>query len=137
MASARPILSGFADVCSRLTRTLIAEAKFAEAESLAREGLAFGEKNLPDDWQTFNARSLLGETLSGQKKVSEAEPLLLAGYDGLKQREHSIPDEHKPRLSEAIQRIVRLYEATGRPELANQWRERMQPAKSGKSQMNP
>ncbi len=122
-------VSGFADACSRLTRTLIAESKFSEAESLAREGLAFGEKHLPDDWQTFNARSLLGASLAGQKKFADAEPLLLSGYEGLKQREHSIPDEHKSRLSEVIQRIVRLYEATGRPELAKQWREKMQPAK--------
>ena len=41
----------------------------------------------PDAWTTFNAKSLLGEALAGQTKYADAEPLLLAGYEGLKAKE--------------------------------------------------
>ena len=56
---------------------------------------------VPDDpredparrWTTFNTKSLLGASLLGQKKYAEAEPLLVAGYSGLKQREAKIPEQ--------------------------------------------
>ena len=48
--------------------------------------------------------------LLGQKKYAEAEPLLLAGYEGTKQREKTIlPALGNPRLPEAIERLVDLY----------------------------
>ena len=37
---------------------------------------------MPDDWPTFNARSMLGGSLLGQKKDAEAEPLLLSRMKG-------------------------------------------------------
>jgi hypothetical protein len=40
------------------------------------------EKQLPDDWRTFNSRSILGGTGLGQKKYADAEPFLLSGYEG-------------------------------------------------------
>ena len=45
----------------------------------------------PDASWKFNTKSLLGGALLGQKKFAEAEPLLLAGYEGLKLREKTIP----------------------------------------------
>ena len=56
----------------------------AQAESLAREALAILEKQRPDDWFTFDTRSLLGGGLLGQQKYADAEPLLLQGYEGMK-----------------------------------------------------
>jgi eukaryotic-like serine/threonine-protein kinase len=47
------------------TSTLLEEGKFAEAEPLARECLALRETMIPDDWRTFNARSMLGGSLLG------------------------------------------------------------------------
>jgi hypothetical protein len=44
--------------------------------------LAIGSKTQPDARTTSNTRSLLGDTLLGQKKVAEVEPLLLEGHDG-------------------------------------------------------
>ena len=60
----------------------------------------------------------------GQKKYAKAEPLLLSGYEGLKAREARIPVPAKIRLTEAIDRLVQLYEAWGKPEQAAQWREK-------------
>jgi hypothetical protein len=68
---------------------------------------------------------MLGEALLGQKKYAEAEPLLLSGYDGLKQREKTIPPQAKVRLIEALQRLVKLYEAPDKPDEATKWREEL------------
>ena len=74
-----------------LAVNLLKQQRYAEAEPLLRECLKIREQNEPDDWKTFNTKSLLGGSLLGQKKYAEAEPLLLAGYEGMKQREGKIP----------------------------------------------
>jgi serine/threonine protein kinase len=93
--------------------TLLKMDRPADAEPVLRASLAIRAKTAPDDWRTFNTKSLLGGSLLGQKKYNEAEPLLLAGYEGMRQREGMIPVQGKPRLSEARERLLRLYEATG------------------------
>jgi tetratricopeptide (TPR) repeat protein len=80
------------------------------------------EKAQPNAWATFNTRSMLGGALLGQKKYDEAEPLLLKGYEGMKQREKTIPPQGKVRIAEALDRLIELYEATKKPELAKQYR---------------
>jgi tetratricopeptide (TPR) repeat protein len=104
---------------------LLTDGKFAEAEPLARECLALREIEIPDDWRTFNAKSMLGGSLLGQKKYAEAEPLLVSGYEGMKQREDKIPPECKPRLKETLQRLVELYEHTNRPGAAADWKKKL------------
>ena len=79
---------------------------------------------------------LLGGAQLGQKKYAEAEALLLAGYEGMKQREKTIPEQGKVRIPEAIERLVQLYEATGKQDEAARWRTELlnlkQPAKPEK-----
>jgi hypothetical protein len=48
--------------------------------------------------------------------------MLLKGYDGMKQREKTIPPQAKVRLPEAVERLVQLYEATGKKDEAAKWR---------------
>jgi len=60
-----------------------------------------------------------------QKKYTEAEPLLLSGYDGMKQREGSMQWEGKFYLRDALQRVVKLYEATERPAQAAEWKQKL------------
>jgi tetratricopeptide (TPR) repeat protein len=110
---------------AELTKDRLVEGKYAEAEGPARECLAIREREIPDDWRTFNARSMLGGALLGQKKYAEAEPLLLSGYEGMKQREVSIPPEGKPRLRETLERLVQLYEATNRPGQTAGWKQKL------------
>jgi tetratricopeptide (TPR) repeat protein len=94
-----------------------------EAEPVLREGLRLREKLDPEAWNTFNALSLLGAALAGQKKYADARPLLVQGFDGLKARAAQIPEQYRaPRLSEAADRLVRLYEAQGKKEEAANWR---------------
>jgi hypothetical protein len=98
---------------------------FADAEPILRESLAIRAKQEPDSWTTFNTRSMLGGAFLGQKKHADAEPLLLKGYDGMKERESSIPLQARVRLTQAVERLVRLYEAWDRPEQAKMWRDRL------------
>ena len=81
---------------------------FTDAEPLLRECLAIREKKEPDAWTVFYTRSLLGGALLGQKKYADAEPLLLKSYQGMKQREKSIPAQGNMRIPEALDRLIEL-----------------------------
>ena len=63
--------------------------------------------------------------LLGQKKYADAEPLLLAGYEGLKQREKTIPPQSRPNLTQAVERLVQLYDAMARKDEAAKWRKEL------------
>ncbi len=111
---------------TELSRLLIAEEKFAEAEPLAREALTLMENSNPDDWRTFSGRSLVGATLLGQKQFETAESLLVAGYEGMKEREASINYLCRPYLKDALQRVVRLYQATERSDQAAAYQKQLE-----------
>src|SRR5262249_20003067 len=98
--------------------TLVGQKKFTEAEPLARECLSIRGPKLPQDWRTFNIQSILGRSLLGQGKRSQAEPLLLSGATGLEARQRDIPAQYKFLLTSAIQGVFDLYDASGRPESA-------------------
>jgi hypothetical protein len=110
---------------AQLGSNLLRQAKWSEAEPVLREGLAIRAKVRPDDWSRFNLMSQLGGALLGQGKYAEAEPLVVQGYEGIKARAAKVPTADKPRLPEAAERVVRLYEAWGRPEQAKAWKEKL------------
>ena len=101
--------------------SLLQVKAFAEAERLIRESLAIREKTQADVWSTFNSRSMLGGALLGQTKYADAEPLLLKGYEGMKQRQRSIPPDACTRIPEALDRLIDLYTATNKPEEVKKW----------------
>jgi eukaryotic-like serine/threonine-protein kinase len=107
---------------SKLGANLVKQQKYVEAEPILRECLKIREAKLPGDWSTFESRSVLGGSLLGQKKYAEAEPLVCSGYEGMKAREAKLRPLERPRLAEAAARVVRLYEAWGKPEKAEEWR---------------
>ena len=72
------------------------------------------------------ADSLVGDALLGQKKYPEAEPVLLSGYGGMKQREAAISPQSKVRVTEALERLVQLYDAWGNPDEAAKWRKELE-----------
>jgi hypothetical protein len=112
--------------------SLLGARKFAAAEPVARECLRLREKLTPDDWYTFNARSMLGGRLLGQKKYAEAESHLLAGYEGMKQRENEMSELANIRLTEAIDRLIELYTATNKPDEVKKWQAALfKPARDG------
>ncbi len=109
---------------------------YAQAEPLLRERVAIGEKTQPDHWATFSTKSMLGGALLGQKKYAEAEPLLVASYEGLKRREATMPPQGPILLTQGLERLVQLYEATNKPDEASRWRQELEARKAaGKRSM--
>jgi tetratricopeptide (TPR) repeat protein len=126
------------DVQASLGLCLLRTGKPADAEPVLRQCLATREKKEPDAWTTFHTKSLLGGSLLGQKKYAEAEPLLLAGYEGMKKGLDKAPQKDKVRLIEGLERIVQLYEATGKKDKAEAWRKELKEAKmAGKPALSP
>jgi hypothetical protein len=108
-----------------LGSVFLAQGKYAEAEPLFREALAYWDGAGPDDWQRFHVRGLLGGALGGRKQFAGAEPLLVAGYEGMKQRAGKIPPQDKDRLPEAAERLVRFAASAGKPADAAKWRKEL------------
>jgi tetratricopeptide (TPR) repeat protein len=119
-----------AEALDQSAEALLQLKSYAEAEPLLRECLTIGEKTQPDVWNTFKARSMLGDALLGQKKYAEAEPLLVAGYEGMKRREATTAPQARDYQTEALERLVQLYEATGKPEEAARWRKELEARKA-------
>jgi len=96
----------------QLGRNLLGQGKHAEAETVLRDALARIEKTPPPAaWVEYDVRSLVGASLLGQKKYAEAEPFLVAGYEGLKEREGQLPETLRERVAEAGKRLAALREA--------------------------
>jgi serine/threonine protein kinase/tetratricopeptide (TPR) repeat protein len=108
----------------------IRSGQHAKAEPLLRECLAIRARREADSWRTFATTSLLGAALAGQKRYPEAELLLLSGYQGMKKHEAQIPNPHKIRLIEALERLVQFYESTTNKDKANEWRKKLTEAKA-------
>src|SRR5262249_28026503 len=109
---------GFAGLLAQVSLALLGCGQFAAAEPMLREGLLIREETQPDDWTTFNTRSMLGGALLGQKKYDEARPLLRSGIRGMIEREEQIPPADRERLGEAIDWLIQFYAATNKPDEA-------------------
>jgi tetratricopeptide (TPR) repeat protein len=118
-----PTCAGYLD---QLGRNLLMQRKDAEAEAVLRECLAIRQKRWPDDWGTFDAQSVLGAALLGQEKYAEAEPLLVQGYQRMKQRQTRSPRAGQARLTEALERVVLLYDGWGKKDKADEWRKQLE-----------
>ena len=110
--------------------TLLLEKQPAQAELKLRECLRLREKMQPSDWSTFDTKSMLGEALAEQHQFDKAEPLLVSGYEGLKQREAALPSRDKFRVTAALERLVKLYQSWGKPNEANKWGKERQASNS-------
>ena len=116
----------YSESLAMLGRCLIRQGKDAEAVPVLRECLEIKEKTQPGDWTTAQARSLLGEALAGQREFPAAEPLLLNAQKALTERRQKIrPLDREGILRDAADRLVRLYEAWGKPDKAEEWRKRL------------
>ncbi|MEZ6018035.1 MAG: tetratricopeptide repeat protein [Planctomycetota bacterium] len=117
LAAARASLpAGSVELASKLADCglqLVRGGAASEAEQLLRECLAIRAAAEPDAWTSWNSRVLLGAALLGQGRRDEAEPLLLAGYRGLIERESSIPSRSRQAIDHAIGLLVRLYAEAG------------------------
>jgi serine/threonine protein kinase/tetratricopeptide (TPR) repeat protein len=119
-----------ASTLAQLGSNMLAAQQQLEAEPMLRESLAIRAKKEPEAWTTFNTQSVLGAALLGQKKYADAEPLLMRGYEGMKQRQAKVPPHRKVWLTEALQRLVQLYDAVGKKDEAAKWRKQLNAAKA-------
>ena len=99
---------------------------WTDAEVLLRECLAIRESKQPNNLSTFNAMSMLGGALLGQRQYAEAEPLLLAGYEGLQalQAKIRVPVFIRCR-TEALERLVQLYTEWENFDQAAPWKQKL------------
>jgi eukaryotic-like serine/threonine-protein kinase len=107
-----------------LALAYLSQGEFIESEPLAREALQFNQKKQPDSWQRFRAESLLGASVTGEKKYAEAEPLLLEGYQGMFARKDRIDAPDLYHLDLAHRWIVQLYQAWGKPDRVAEWKQK-------------
>jgi non-specific serine/threonine protein kinase/serine/threonine-protein kinase len=119
-----------AAVLALFGRNLVKQGKYAQAEPLVREGLKIYESKQLQKWDRFQCQTLLGASLSGQKKHAEAEPLLLSGYEGMKTRKQLMPVPDRACLTEALERLVQLYDAWGKKDEAARWRKELEAMKA-------
>jgi hypothetical protein len=91
------------------------------ATRFSRNGVIQGEMG--------SFRVVLGGTHARKAAVNyaEAEPLLLQGYEGMKQGETTMIAPWRYRLAEAGERLIRYYEETDQPKKAREWREKVSP----------
>jgi tetratricopeptide (TPR) repeat protein len=104
-----------------LGRLYVQQRKFRDAETLLRAAFKNLEKTAPDSWRRFQCSSLLGAGLAGLGQYADAEALLLSGYEGMLQRQTTIPAEDRAALEWTRQSLVQLYQATRSPEKAAEW----------------
>src|SRR5262249_38328985 len=92
---------------------LVQQRDFVDAEWFLRLYLDLTAKQPSGDRLRAAAESGLGACLLVQKKYAEAEPLLLRGYEGLREHPERIPAHVRQQYTtEALERLVQFYEET-------------------------
>ncbi len=100
-------------------RSLVGQGRPEAGEAALREALEIRRKALGDDhWLVANTESALGGCLTALRRYAEAEPLLLRSYERLRKDR----GERHELSVDALGRLVRLYEAWGKPETAETFR---------------
>ena len=56
---------------------------------------------------------MVGTSLVGQKKYADAEPFLVQGYEGMKERAAKMPQAEKDEVNIALKRLAQLYDVCG------------------------
>jgi tetratricopeptide (TPR) repeat protein len=107
-------------------RTLLREGRFAEAEAVLRQTLAGYDRG---ELRPLNLRlnprpravSGLGQALAGQGKFAEAETLVVQAFQELQANEQRIAGDRSGMLREALDAVIALYRAWGKPEKVAEW----------------
>jgi serine/threonine protein kinase/tetratricopeptide (TPR) repeat protein len=132
LAERYPAIAAYRDdvalTCSNLCSVLDDSGRLEAVEPELRTYLALARQRTLDKqaWVPFQIESFLGASLLGQKKYAASEPLLLSGYQGMKQHEALMPADLRDQLTRAAERLVQLYEAWGKPDKVAEWRQVLQ-----------
>jgi tetratricopeptide (TPR) repeat protein len=91
-------------------------------ETLARAKATLG----PEHPYTLRTMTSLAGAYQAAGRFAKAEPLLLQGYEGLTNQEKTIPASVRAQLlTEVVEQLVQLYEATGKKNEAVKWRKQL------------
>jgi tetratricopeptide (TPR) repeat protein len=102
---------------------LTRDGRARAGEPLLSEGADVCRKRFPEGhWVTADADSRLGACLTELRRFDQAEHLLLDGY----RRVHAAPGAPPLRTRQALDRIIALYEAWGKPDKAAEWRQKLE-----------
>ena len=96
-----------------------------EAEPILRECLAPARSPRPDACRRYSAMSMLGGSARRSGQVRRGRAARAGGYEGMKAREAKITATGRFHLSEAAERVARLYRAWGKPEKERAWAEQL------------
>jgi non-specific serine/threonine protein kinase/serine/threonine-protein kinase len=114
-----------ANALETLGRVLLEKGEIAPAKEALEEAVAlYAAAPSPDDWDAAYARSVLGQCLAAAGQLDKAEPLLVAACETLQR----IPSTPPQRTRQALERVVRLYEAWKKPAEAAAWRRKLEQA---------
>jgi serine/threonine protein kinase len=116
-----------ASIRTMLGECLISQGKYHEAEAILRAALASREPLDAKGWETAWAKSLLGASLLGQREFAGAEPLLVTGYNQMKDGELRIPVLQRSKVDEVLNQVVHLYDLWGKKDKADLWRQKQSP----------
>lgn len=106
------------------------QGKLAEAEPYYREAAEWFERQLgAADWQTGNARRVLGRTIAGLRRFPEAQEQLLQAEETLRHAQGAPPSAY----GSVLEALVELYEAwhaedpqAGNDARAGEWRAKLE-----------
>jgi tetratricopeptide (TPR) repeat protein len=106
----------------RATGTLaaicLARGRPAEAERLARDALAVSSTDSRVRRGASALRSVVGGALAALGRAAEAEPLLIAGYQGQRADRGASPRH----VRDALERLIAFYDSRGQHTQAESWR---------------
>jgi eukaryotic-like serine/threonine-protein kinase len=91
--------------------TYIEEGKLQEGLEVAIRCWDIRRKLIPDHWSSYHAQSLCGTAMHALGRMAEAEPLLLAGYEGVKSRRDQLQPHQMILLAETLGRLLKFYAA--------------------------
>jgi tetratricopeptide (TPR) repeat protein/tRNA A-37 threonylcarbamoyl transferase component Bud32 len=111
------------DAIAHLGELRVDQARYAEAEAMLRDSLDIQQQAMPSNYRRYWTQTLLGASLAGNHKYEEAEPLLVGGYDGMKQNAAAVSDLYRQKLQKAGELIVKFYAAWNKPDKADEWRQ--------------
>lgn len=105
---------------NNLASLLHERKKNDDAEAMLRIACKNAEKTLgADHWITAAFRSNLGNTLVSMKRFDEAQPMLLNCQDVMIR---ALGEDH-PQVAGVREKLIRLYDEWGKPDIADTYRE--------------
>jgi len=100
------------------------QRRSADADPLLREALGILRQTRPEDFQRYWAENLLGTALFQSGRPADAEPLLLAGYQGMEKNAGRVSALNREKLKKAAGSIAAFYDVSGKPQLAAEWEDK-------------